>query len=48
MLIRNKMYFNYSNLFVNNLINNRKLTHEDVQTHLDGDSHDNDTSGSSV
>ena len=31
-----------------NLINNRKLTHEDVQTHLDGDSHDNDTSGSSV
>ena len=31
-----------------NLINNRKLTHEDVQTHLDGNSHDNDTSGSSV
>ena len=31
-----------------NLINNRKLTHEDVQTHLDRDSHDNDTSGSSV
>ena len=31
-----------------NLINNRKLTHEDLQTHLDGDSHDNDTSGSSV
>ena len=31
-----------------NLINNRKLTHEDVQTHLDGDSHDNDTSGSSL
>ena len=31
-----------------NLINNRKLTHEDVQTHLDRDNHDNDTSGSSV
>ena len=31
-----------------NLINNRKLTHEDVQPHLDGNSHDNDTSGSSV
>lgn len=31
-----------------NLINNRKLTHEDVQTHLDRDSHDNDTSGSSL
>ena len=29
-----------------NLINNRKLTHEDVQTHLDRDSNDNSISGS--
>ena len=29
-----------------NLINNRKLTHEDVQTHLDGDNNDNNISGS--
>ena len=29
-----------------NLINNRKLTHEDVQTHLDRDSNDNNISGS--
>ena len=30
-----------------NLINNRKLTHEDVQTHLDRDNNDNSVSGSS-
>jgi len=29
-----------------NLINNRKLTREDVQTHLDGDNNDNNISGS--
>ena len=29
-----------------NLINNRKLTHEDVQTHLDRDNNDNNISGS--
>ena len=31
-----------------NLIINRMLAHEDVQTHLDRDSHEIDTSGSSV
>ena len=30
-----------------NLINNRKLTHEDVQTHLDRGDNDNSVSGSS-
>ena len=29
-----------------NLINNRKLTHEDVQAHLDGDNNANNISGS--
>ena len=29
-----------------NLINNRKLTREDVQTHLNGDNNDNNISGS--
>ena len=29
-----------------NLINNRKLTHEDIQTHLDRDNNDNSVSGS--
>ena len=29
-----------------NLINNRKLTHEDVQTYLDRDNNDNNISGS--